>query len=87
MKLPHPPVPPQLAVQFTPRLFGSEATVAASVACVPAVNAAGGAEDIVTTIGAVVRIVAVADADTAEFVVDFAVMVTVPPEGMAEDPT
>jgi hypothetical protein len=68
-------------------LFGSEATVAASVACVPAVNAAGGAEDIVTTIGAVVRIVAVADADTAEFVVDFAVMVTVPPEGMAEDPT
>ena len=87
MKLPHPPVPPQLAVQFTPRLFGSEATVAANVACVPAVNAAGGAEDIVTTIGAVVRIVAVADADTAEFVVDFAVMVTVPPEGMAEDPT
>ena len=84
MKLPHPPVPPQLAVQFTPRLFGSEAAAAASVAWVPSVNAAGGAEDIVTTIGAVVRTVAVADADTAEFVVDFAVMVTVPPGGMAE---
>ena len=86
MKLPHPPVPPQLAVQFTPRLFGSAATVAASVACVPAVNAAGGAEDIVTTIGAVVRTVAVADADIAGFVVDVAVMVTVPPGGTVEGP-
>jgi len=84
LKLPHPPVPPQLAVQFRPTLFGSEGTVAASVACVPAVNAAGGAEDIVTTIGAVATIVAVADADIAGFVVDAAVMVTGPPGGAEE---
>ena len=84
LKLPHPTFPPQLAVQSTPRLFGSEATVAASVAGAPAVSVAGGAEDIVTTVGVVVRMVAVADADTAGFVVDFAVMVTVPPEGMEE---
>lgn len=86
MKLPHPLVPPQLAVQFTPRLFVSEATVVASVAWDPTVNEAGGAEDIVTTIGVVVITVAVADADIAGFVVDAAVMVTVPPGGAAEGP-
>ena len=86
MKLPHPLVPPQLTVQFTPRLFGSAVTVAASVTCVPAVSAAGGAEDIEITIGALVTIVAVTEADIAGFVVDFAVMMTVPPGGMAEGP-
>jgi hypothetical protein len=66
-------------------LFGSEVpVVAASVTCVPAVSAAGGAEDIVTTIGAAVTIAAVADADTAGFVVDAAVRVTVPLGGAAE---
>ena len=84
MKLPHPLALPQLAVQFTPRLFVSPVTVAASVACVPAVSAPGGAEDIETTIGAVAEIVAVADADIPGFVVDVAVIVTVPPGGITE---
>lgn len=85
LKLPHPLVPPQLAVQFIPTLFGSEGTVAASVACAPVTSAAGGAEVIVTTIGVVVvEIVAVADADTAGFVVDAAVIVTVPLGGTDE---
>ena len=41
---------------------------------------------IVTTIGAPVTIAAVTDADTAGFVVEVAVMITVPLEGAAEGP-
>jgi hypothetical protein len=84
LKLPHAPALPQLAVQFTPRLPVSFVTFAASVTWDPAVTVAGGAVDIATRIGAVVTIVAVADADIAGFVVDFAVMLTVPPGGTVE---
>jgi hypothetical protein len=86
LKLPHAPALPQVAVQSTPRLFGSPATFAASVVCDASVNAAPGAVDIVTIIGAVVTMVAVAEADTVGFVVDFAVMVTCPPGGTVEGP-
>ncbi len=40
--------------------------------------------DIATRIGAVVTTVAIVDADIAAFVVDLAVMVTVPPGGTVE---
>jgi len=63
------------------------AVVALSVACVPVVSDGGGAEEMVTTVGAAVTILAVADAETPVFVVDVAVMVTVPPGGAAEGAT
>ena len=88
LKLPHAPALPQVAVQSTPSpgLFGSPVTVAANVAGDFTSNVAGGAVDIVTIIGAVVTMVAVADADIAGLVVDFAVMVTGPFGGTVEGP-
>jgi hypothetical protein len=86
LKLPHAPALPQLAVQFTPRLLGSPVTVAARVACDPAVMVAEGGVEIVITIGAVVMMLAVEIAETAGLVVDAAVMVTLPPGGTAEGP-
>jgi hypothetical protein len=80
LKLPHAP-PLQLAVQLTPRLAVSPVVVAASVACAPTVCDGAGGEERVTTIGAVVTILAVADTETAGFVVELAVMDTVPPGG------
>jgi hypothetical protein len=61
-------------------------TFAASVVWDPVVSVAGGAVDIATRIGAVVTMFAVEDADIALFVVDDAVMVTVPPGGTVEGP-
>jgi hypothetical protein len=86
LKLPHPVTPPHVAVQFTPRLPVLGATVAASTAVDPVPNAAGGTVDIVTTIGAIAITVATADADTVGSVVDLAVIVTVPPDGIAVGP-
>jgi len=89
LKLPHAPALPQVALQFTPRLLVSLATVAASVAWVPTMSVAGSddALEIVTTTGAVARIVAVAVADAVGSVVDVAVIVTVPPGGIEAGPT
>ena len=84
LKLPHAPALPQLAVQFTPLLLLSLATVAASVVCDPTSSVAGGAGDMVTTIGVVVMMVAMEDAETVGLATDVAVMVTVPPVGTAE---
>ena len=86
LKLPQAPTLPQLAVQFTPRPFGSPVTVAANGICAPAVTVAGGAIDVLTTIGTEVTILAVAVDETAGLLVDRAVMVTVPPAGTAEGP-
>jgi len=55
-----------------------------SVVCVPVVSDKGGGEEMVTTMGVAVTILAVAAAETAGFAVDFAVMATVPPDGTAE---
>ena len=82
MKLPHAPALPQLAAQLMPRLPVSLLAVAASVACAPVISDGAGGEEMVTTMGADVTILAVADAETAGFVVDFAVTVTVPPGGI-----
>jgi hypothetical protein len=68
-------------------LFVSPVTVAVTIACDPVVIIGGGAVDAVTTIGAVVTIVAVDVADTAGLVVDLAVTVTVPAGGTLEGPT
>jgi hypothetical protein len=76
LKLPQG-VPPQVAVQSTPRLLVSLETLAAIVAWEPATSVAGGAEDMVTMMGVTAMMDAVADAETAGFVVDLAVMVTV----------
>lgn len=84
MKLPHAPALPQLAVQLTPRLPVSPLVVAASVVCVPAASDSGGGEEMVTTMGAAVTMSAVADAETAGFAVDFAMMDTAPPGGTEE---
>jgi hypothetical protein len=87
--VPHAPVVPQVAVQFTPRFPVSGAAVAARTAVDPTEIVAGGAEaaGIVTMIGAVVTTVAIVDADTAGLLVDFAVIVTVLPGGTAVGPT
>lgn len=87
MKLPHAPALPQLAVQLTPRLAVSPVVVATSVACVPAVCDGAGGEVIVTTMGAEVTMLAVADVETAGFAVEFAVIDTVPPGGAEEGAT
>lgn len=84
LKLPQAPALPQLAVQSTPRLFWSLATFAARVAWDPVVNVVGGAVEVVTTIGVVEVTYAVTGAVIAWFVVDAAVMVTVPLEGAVE---
>lgn len=86
LKLPHVPALPQFAVQSTPRLAESPVTLADRVACEPAIRVAGGTEDIDTVIGADVTIFAVAVAETAEFVVDFAVIVTLPLGGGVDGP-
>ena len=57
------------------------ATVAARVTVEPVVVDAAGALDMATTIGAVVTMFAVDVANMAELVVDFAVIVAVPPVG------
>jgi hypothetical protein len=61
-------------------------TVAARVACDPAVMVVGGGVEIVITIGTVVMMLAVEIPETAGLVVDAAVMVTGPPGGTAEGP-
>jgi hypothetical protein len=86
LKLPQAPALPHVTVQSTPKFFGSEVTLAARVAVAPAIREAGGVEDMVTTTGAVFTIFAVAVAETVGSVVDFAVMVTVPPVGTAVGP-
>jgi hypothetical protein len=65
----------------------SPVTFALSVAWDPVVSAAGGAEEMLTTIGAVVTIFAVAKSVIAGLVVDAAVIVTVKPEEAPEGPT
>ena len=86
LKLPHAPALPQVAVQSTPKLFMSPVTFAASIDEDEVASVAGGAADIVTIIGAVVTTVAVANADTAGFVIEVAVTVTVLPGGIVEGP-
>ena len=78
MNAPHAPALPQVAVQSTPRVFASDATVAVRVAGDPGAREAGGPEDIVTTIGVAVTIFAMACAESTGLVVDLAVIVTVP---------
>ena len=84
LKLPHSPTLPQLAVQLTPRCPVSPVVVAASVVCVPVGSDSAGGEEMVTTMGAAITMLAVAEEETAGFAVDFAVMVTVPPGGTTE---
>jgi hypothetical protein len=81
LKLPQAPALPQVAVQSTPVV--SPATFATSVADDVSVNVAGGAVDMVTTIGAVFTMVAVADAVIVGLVTEVAVMVTCPFVGIA----
>ena len=86
MNVPHTPALPHVAVQSTPRL--PLLTVAASGAEDPTVNV-GGSKAVgegVTAITAAVVTVAVAVAAFVLSVVDLAVMVTMPPAGIAEGP-
>ena len=86
LKLPHAPGLPQVAVQFTPFLFVTGVTVAASGADAPPLSVAGSddVDDIVTVTGAAVTTVAVPVADFVGSVVDVAVTVIVPPTGTVE---
>jgi hypothetical protein len=84
LNVPHSPALEQIAVQSTPREFGSEATFAVRVVDAPEVNEAGGAEGIVTTMGAAVTIFAVAVAESKGLMVDRAVIAAVPPGGITE---
>jgi hypothetical protein len=58
--------------------------LAESVAAVFTGRLDGGAAEMLTTMGVAVMMFAVADAETVGFVVDVAVIVTVPPAGTAE---
>ncbi len=80
MKLPQV-TPPQVAVQSTPRFLLSFVTVADRLVEEPAITIAGGAVDIVTTIGAAVTMLAVTVTVFVGSVVEDTVIVTVPPEG------
>jgi hypothetical protein len=82
LKVPHAPVVPQVAVQFTPSL--PEEAVAASVAEAPVFNVFGGAGESAMEIAAFVTTVAVALATLLGSVVDLAVMVIVPPTATVE---
>ena len=86
LKVPQGPALPQVAVQFTPSPFESLATVAVNVADPPSFKVLGGAEVMVTTIGAAVVTVAAAVADFVPSDTDVAVMVTVLPLGAVEGP-
>jgi hypothetical protein len=79
LKRPQAPAVPQVADQ----LIGCPAgvSVAISVAVAPSANEAGGAAVNLTVVTAAVVMVAVAMDDTAGFVTDVAVIVTVPPAG------
>ncbi len=78
LKVPQFPTLPQVAVQSMPRLLGSFTTLAEMLVCAPAVMDAGGAGDMVTTIGAAVITVATEEADLVASAVAVAVIVTVP---------
>jgi hypothetical protein len=86
LNVPHAPALPQVAVQSIPTLPVLGAATAASVACEPVLRVEGSGEvaDIVTSIGAAVTTVAVVDADLLGSLVDFAVIVIVPPTATAE---
>ena len=80
-----PQLPCGLHVQFTPYDgFPSLLTVALIVAIEPAARVIGSDEIMAIVMGAVTVIAAVDDADSLDSVVDIAVIVTVPPLGIAE---
>jgi hypothetical protein len=77
LNVPQFPAVPQLALQSTPAVLASLATVAFNVACAPIDMVAPGPLESVTAIGAVVRMVPTELAVCVVSAVDVAVTVTV----------